>query len=82
MDYRDAIALSQETGNKYLYSSAIVNYVREEIIVGEIDISELIPRVKDIEQYYTMIDDDLGKKAKYVVDLYQRRQTANTSTKQ
>ena len=60
--------ISKETNNLYLNSSAYVNYCREEVLAGEIDCSDLLPRLNEIVKHFSSLD--ISDNAKAVIDLY------------
>ena len=69
--YLESIQMAQDKGDVYLNALAFVNYVREEILVGTEDISELIPSLDKIAKYYE--GKDISNDAKEVMEQYNKR---------
>jgi len=69
--YLEAINLAKETGNNNLVSSALVNMTREEIILGEEDLTDVIPKLMDISKKSD--DEELKEDIKLVIDLYNKK---------
>lgn len=68
--YLESMKISQEEGNSYLHALALVNYIREEILIGEEDVTEIIPNLHKIAKYYE--GKDISNEATEVIDLYNR----------
>lgn len=69
--YLESIKMAQDKGDVYLNALALVNYAREEILVGTEDISELIPSLAKIAKYYE--GKDISNDAKEVMEQYNNR---------
>jgi tetratricopeptide (TPR) repeat protein len=69
--YIDSIKLAGEIGQQGLASSALVNFTREEILFGQVNVTDLIPRLKDMERKTD--DVDLKGDISSVLDLYSKR---------
>ena len=50
--YLESIQMAKDSGNVYLNSLALVNYIREEILLGEEDLTEIIPHLNLIAKHY------------------------------
>lgn len=70
--YLEAMELAKETGHKSYISKALVNMTREEILLGEQDMSDAIPKLKDISKKTE--DEDLRNDIQEVLDLYNKKQ--------
>jgi pentatricopeptide repeat protein len=68
--YFESMKLSKEINNLYLNSSAYVNYCREEVLAGEIDCSDLIPRLKDIIKHFPGLD--IADDANRIINLFDK----------
>ena len=66
--YFEAMQMAKELGKTYLNSSAFVNYAREEILQGEENFSEFIPRLNEIIKHYN--GKDIADDARDVIDLF------------
>jgi hypothetical protein len=66
--YQEAIQLADTLHQNYLFASALINYTREEILLGEEDVSPIISKLNEIIKVYAgkELDDD----ARAVIDLY------------
>ncbi len=69
--YLEALSLAKEIGNNSLVSTALTNMTREEIILGQKDLSDVIPKLMDIAKKSN--DEDLKEDIKIVVDLYNEK---------
>ncbi|HEX7414578.1 MAG TPA: hypothetical protein VF411_11090, partial [Bacteroidia bacterium] len=66
--YLEAMKMSKEVGDVNLNSLALINYLREEILVGSEDISETIPNLDKIIKHNE--GEDIAEQAKEVLKLY------------
>jgi tetratricopeptide (TPR) repeat protein len=69
--YRKSIKMAIDSGNGYLHSLALINYLREEIFLGKEDISEIIPNLNRIAKHYE--GNDIGDEANEIIDLFNSR---------
>lgn len=69
--YLESMRLSQTSGNNYLNSLALINYVREEIELGVEDVSEIIPNIHKIAKHYE--GKDIAEDANEVIALYNKK---------
>lgn len=69
--YLESMKLAKETGNDSLVSKALVNMAREEIILGEQDMTDVISKIKDISKKTT--DEDLKEDIKSVIELHNKK---------
>lgn len=69
--YLEAMELAKTTGHKSYITKALVNMTREEILLGQQDMSDVIPKLKDILKKTD--DRDLEKDIKEVLDLYNKK---------
>ena len=75
--YYDALSRSKSINNKKLNSLALINYVREELIFNQIDISFLIPKLEKIIRYYQ--SEDLAEEAREILELYNKKKKSKYS---
>lgn len=66
--YFEAIRRADELKNESLNSHAFINYVREEIIIGEKDLNDYIKKLELIVKKYK--NEDISEEAQDVIDLY------------
>ena len=69
--YLESIEIANSENNAYLSSLAFINYVREEILANEQDVSEAIPRLEKISK--NNIGKDIANDAKEVIELYRKQ---------
>lgn len=69
--YLESMRMSQASGNNYLNSLALINYTREEIILGIEDMSEIIPNLQKIAKHYD--GKDIAEEANEVITLYEKK---------
>ncbi|OXG06184.1 hypothetical protein BC749_102156 [Flavobacterium araucananum] len=67
--YAEAIKISSEEKLTYLNSLAIINYIREEILIGE-NVQEAIPTIDKIVK--NNVGKDIAEDAKEVLELYKK----------
>lgn len=70
--YLESIQMAQESGNVYLNSLALVNYIREEILLGEEDLTEIIPHLNRIAKHYE--GKDIADDANEVLELFHNKE--------
>lgn len=70
--YFESMRMSQANGNKFLHALALINYTREEILLGSEDVSGIIPSLEKIAKHYE--GKDLAEEANDVIALYKRDQ--------
>lgn len=68
--YLESMKMSKANGNNYLNSLALINYIREEILLGVEDVSEIIPNLEQIAKYYK--GKDIAEEANEVITLYKK----------
>ncbi|MDP2413848.1 hypothetical protein [Daejeonella sp.] len=68
--YLSSMRSAQEQDLQEVRAISLINYIREEILVGEEDLSEIILQVHKIANHYHNLD--LGKDAQEVIDLYNK----------
>ena len=66
--YMESMKIAKEEGNSYLHNLALVNFVREEILIGEKDVSEIIPSIEKIAKHYE--GKNIAEEAIEVIELY------------
>ncbi len=71
--YLEAMNIANEEKNSYLSSLAYINYVREEMLIGEIEIKDLLPTLDKIIKANP--GKDIANDAKEVIEQFKR--TAN-----
>lgn len=71
--YLESIQMSKISGNEFLNSLALINYIREEILVGTEEVAEIIPNLDRIAKHYE--GKDIADQAKEVIELYNKKQT-------
>jgi hypothetical protein len=69
--YLESIEIANSENNAYLSSLAFINYVREEILANEQDVSEAIPRLEKISK--NNIGKDIANDANEVIELYRKQ---------
>jgi len=69
--YLEAIHLAEKLQRNYLLSSALINYIREEILLGKEDVSPIITKLGEIIKLYD--GKDLADDARTVIELYNQR---------
>lgn len=75
--YLESIQMAKETGNVYLNSLALVNYIREEILLGTKDVTEIVPNLHRIAKYYE--GKDIADEANEIIELFHKKSNqANT----
>ncbi len=66
--YFESMTMAKEENNSYLSSLAFINYVREEILIGNKDIAQAIPDLEKISKINE--GKDIGNDAKEVIQLF------------
>lgn len=66
--YLESMKIAKEKGNTYLQNLALVNFIREEILLGKEDVSEIIPSIEKIAKHYE--GKNIAEEAKDVIELY------------
>ena len=69
--YMESMTMAKDTGNIYLNSLALINYIREEILLGLEDVTEIMPNLDRIAKRYE--GKDLADEANAVIDLFNRK---------
>jgi pentatricopeptide repeat protein len=69
--YLDSMELAKSTGHKSYISKALVNMTREEILLGRQDMSDVIPKLKDISKKSD--DVDLKEDIREVIELFNKQ---------
>lgn len=77
--YLESMKMAKEEGKTYLNSLALINYVREEILVGSEDISEIIPNLYNIVKQNE--GENIAEDAKEVIELYNKGKLKGDKTK-
>jgi len=73
--YIESMKIAKEEGKTYLNSLALVNYIREEILLGTEDVSEIIPNLDKIAKHY--VGKNIADEANDVIELYTIRNKNN-----
>lgn len=66
--YLESIKMAQEAGNYYLNSRALINFVREEILLGKEDMTEIVPNLETIARQNA--GKDIANEADEVIKLF------------
>jgi tetratricopeptide (TPR) repeat protein len=69
--YLESMKMSNASGNIYLNSLALINFIREEILIGEEDVSEIIQNLHIIAKHYD--GKDIAEDANEVISLYNNK---------
>lgn len=69
--YAEAIELSKKLNLTNANTSASVNYVREELLLGQVDVSEYIPKLEKVMKFAEL--EELRDEAAEVIDMYKRK---------
>lgn len=69
--YQDVMTVTKEQDNQYYNSLALINYVREEVIIGNKEISSLIPSLEKI--IANNKDSYLASEGSEVLNLFKKR---------
>jgi len=72
--YFEAMQLAERLQRNYFFSSALINYTREEILLGKEDVSPIISKLNEIIKQYD--GKDLADDARIVIDLYNQRKSS------
>ncbi len=68
--YLQSIQMSKDSDNVYLNSLALINYIREEILVGKEDVSDIMPNLDRIVKHYE--GKDIAVEANEVIELFHK----------
>jgi len=68
--YMNALEMTKGLNDHYYNSMALINYVREEILVNEIDLSMFIPKLEEIKKHY--VGRDISDMADDVLKTYKK----------
>lgn len=70
--YMESMKMAKDSGNRYLNSLALVNFIREEILIGKFnEVEEIIPRIAKIAKHYEQ--EDIANEANRVLELFNKR---------
>lgn len=69
--YYESMELAEKLQRKHLFSSAFINYTREELLFGKEDVTPLISKLSEIIKEYN--GKDIADDARNVIDLYNKR---------
>jgi tetratricopeptide (TPR) repeat protein len=75
--YLESIKMAKETGSNYLNSLALVNFIREELLLGQEDVTPIIPNIERIAKHYT--GRNISEDANEVIELFKRKQLAGNN---
>ncbi len=78
--YYKSIQMAKESGNLYLNSLAIVNYIREEFLLGVVDVTEAIPILEKIAKHPKLNGKDIVEEANDVIKLFREGKSRNDSS--
>jgi tetratricopeptide (TPR) repeat protein len=77
--YIEAIKVADEEGQTYLHSLALVNFIREELLIGEQDVSDIIPNIEQIAKFYD--EEPIAIDAREVIELYTKKKATSENEK-
>lgn len=71
--YLDSMKMAKEDGDTYLNSLALVNFTREEILLGTESVSDIMPNIDKIIKHYP--GKNIAEEAKEVKELFAKHKT-------
>ena len=75
--YMDAMMIAKDREDLYFNSLALVNYIREEILLGEKDVSDIIPNLEKIEKHFD--GKDIARDAREIIELHKKSKITSPS---